>query len=43
MKLEPESHVTGFIDTHTRGKMTADVKQGCSVCHGQGFRCAGCH
>jgi hypothetical protein len=43
MKLEPETHVRGFIDTHTRGKMTVEVKQGCSVCHGQGFRCAGCH
>ncbi len=43
MRLMPETHIRGFLDSHARGRMTVEVKQGCSVCHGQGFHCAGCH
>jgi hypothetical protein len=40
--LKPASHVEGFITAHSSGKMNLD-KPSCTICHGQGFRCLGCH
>jgi hypothetical protein len=43
MSLMPATHVRGFLDSHSRGRMPVVEKQGCRVCHGEGFHCAGCH
>ena len=40
--LKPASHVEGFITAHSSGKMNLD-KASCTICHGTGFRCLGCH
>ena len=40
--LKPANHVSGFLSDHTSGKMNLD-KTTCAVCHGQNFRCLGCH
>ena len=40
--LKPANHVSGFLSDHTSGKMKLD-KTTCTVCHGQNFRCLGCH
>jgi hypothetical protein len=40
--LKPASHVTGFLNAHTSGKLQLD-KASCVVCHGVNFRCLGCH
>lgn len=39
-KLKPVSHVTDFVDTHSR-KIVEKV--GCAICHGRKFTCLGCH
>jgi predicted CXXCH cytochrome family protein len=40
--LKPASHVPGFLNDHTSGKLNLD-KTTCTVCHGREFRCLGCH
>ena len=40
--LKPASHVRGFQDQHSTGKLNLD-KASCAVCHGRTFRCLGCH
>jgi hypothetical protein len=40
--LKPASHVRGFQDQHSTGRMNLD-KATCAVCHGRTFRCLGCH
>jgi len=40
--LKPASHVEGFMSAHSSGKMNLD-KPSCTICHGTGFRCLGCH
>jgi hypothetical protein len=42
-RLKPASHVPDFIDLHSAGKLKAEEKQSCAVCHGRNFRCMGCH
>src|SRR5204862_517126 len=39
--LKPASHVAGFLNAHTSGKLQLD-KASCVVCHGVNFRCLGC-
>jgi hypothetical protein len=41
-QLKPASHVAGFMSEHSSGKLGLD-KASCTVCHGTGFRCLGCH
>ena len=40
--LKPASHVEGFMSAHSSGKLNLD-KPSCTICHGTGFRCLGCH
>ncbi len=39
-KLRPATHTQTFIDSHNRA---TTVREGCAVCHGKNFTCAGCH
>jgi len=41
-ELMPASHVPGFLDSHSGDDAKLD-KQGCAICHGRTFTCAGCH
>ena len=41
-QLKPASHVSGFMSSHTSGKLNLD-KTTCVACHGRNFRCLGCH
>ncbi|MBC8167362.1 MAG: hypothetical protein H7Y20_16020 [Bryobacteraceae bacterium] len=41
-ELKPASHVPGFLDRHSSGKLNLD-KTTCAVCHGRQFTCLGCH
>ena len=41
-KLKPVTHTADFLDSHPK-QLTALGKQNCAVCHGQKFRCLGCH
>ena len=40
--LKPASHTQHFVDLHSSGKFKFD-KATCTVCHGVGFTCMGCH
>lgn len=42
VRLMPASHTPDYVDRHSTGKMNLD-KPSCVVCHGQKFRCLGCH
>lgn len=39
-RLRPETHTRDFVDSHNRPNVK---REGCAVCHGQKFTCAGCH
>ena len=41
-QLKQASHVSGFMSSHTSGKLNLD-KTTCVACHGRNFRCLGCH
>jgi hypothetical protein len=41
-KIKPASHTTDYIDVHSSRNAKLD-KPSCTICHGKGFRCMGCH
>lgn len=41
-KIKPVSHTSNFIDLHSSRNARLD-KPSCTICHGVGFRCMGCH
>ena len=42
MALKPASHVSDFLDTHSRKDAKLD-RTTCAVCHARKFTCMGCH
>ncbi len=40
--LKPASHVSDFLDTHSRKDAKLD-RTSCAVCHARKFTCMGCH
>jgi len=43
MQFKPATHISGFVDAHSRVKHSVEEKASCDVCHGRSFHCAGCH
>ncbi len=41
-QIKPPSHTPDFIDVHSSKAFHLD-KSSCTICHGVGFRCMGCH
>ena len=41
-KLKPATHTADFLDTHPKFVKTLE-KGSCAICHGQKFKCLGCH
>jgi hypothetical protein len=41
-KIKPASHTRDYIDVHSSRNAKLD-KPSCTICHGKGFRCMGCH